>query len=229
MPPRLNIARVLVDGKFEFIPQAEDTILKACRNAAIFVPGNCTDGSCRDCTVEIELTIQPGVWKEVLACKHNLVDCARIKRKNVSISPKTCQKVPSWNSRLEKVKLSKFKLEHQRTLQRSQELASIGETYSRTTGVELKFDIETEIDWDRVVSWTDTDDIVKRCMAKYPDTVPAQLSSKDLVLLVIKLPNFQGIHSPDSPTIARIVEMWAREYSENLERVTFQNVSSYEP
>lgn len=104
-----------------------------------------------------------------------------------------------------------------------------GEIYSRTTGVELKFDSETDIDWDKSLSWSDTEEIVLRCMVKYPETTPYTIKESELIRLVKKLPNFQDRQDPDAFVVSRILDQWSKEYAENLENVTFKNLASYEP
>ena len=118
-----------------------------------------------------------------------------------------------------------------------------GERYSKSSGVELKVDPEGEgINWERIISWKDCDEIVKRyanlfvqqlpknrCMMKYPSVVPGEKKVKDILTLIEKLPSFEQGSSPDLSHVGKIRGMWIEAYTDNLEKVMFDNLSSYEP
>lgn len=118
-----------------------------------------------------------------------------------------------------------------------------GERYSKSSGVELKVDPEEEsINWERIIGWEDDEEIVRRyayifveqlsdnrCMMKYPSVVPGEKKVKDILTLVEKLPSFERTSSPDLSHVGKIRGMWIEAYTDNLEKVIFDNLSSYEP
>jgi Fe-S-cluster formation regulator IscX/YfhJ len=68
-----------------------------------------------------------------------------------------------------------------------------------------------------------------RCMAKYPDRVPSELSDSQISKLVSKLPAFDQDSSPSQEQIRKVSLVWMKMYDDNLEKVTFDNLASYEP
>jgi hypothetical protein len=110
------------------------------------------------------------------------------------------------------------------------ELIEDGERYSQTSGVELKFDGEVHgIDWNVQVSWEDIEEIVRRCMAKYPSIVPTELSLRKAEVLLGNLPGLTKADELTEESFRKIVERWDLAYRENLDKVMFDNLSSYEP
>ena len=222
------IVRFLVDEKFDVITKAGETVMAACRNAAIHIPGNCLDSTCRDCIVQVENPPRTGAWETRFACLQHVVDDMKVRRITPTV---TNRGNPSRNWRRALAKLnenSESNIGGKRILT-SEDLIKSGESYTQATGVELKFDLEKAIDWERRIKWTDIDDIVARCMVKYPSVVPSELSEHSLVELVRSLPGFQDQEHPEKQTVVQVSCQWSKQYAENLEMVIFSNLSSYEP
>jgi len=119
---------------------------------------------------------------------------------------------------------------HQNKSRNYEKLVEDGEKYSRTSGVELKFSTDEElIDWVAVLQIGDTEEIVKRCMAKHPAVVPTELTIKKFEQIVSTLPGIQLTEAITKMDFDRIISAWDAAYRENLEKVMFDNLSSYEP
>lgn len=105
-----------------------------------------------------------------------------------------------------------------------------GERFVQSAGVELKFDnFEIPIDWSQRFGWNDTSSIVSRCMSKYRNLIPNDLPHAKLATCVRSLPGFDDISEPEKETLREIRSQWQSEYEDNLEKVIFDNLSSYEP
>lgn len=105
-----------------------------------------------------------------------------------------------------------------------------GERFAQSAGVELKFDdSEESIDWTSTFGWTDTKSIVVRSMNKYRSVVPSEVPLKQLKVLVRGLPGFVDTKEPTDQVLTDIRSIWQSEYDDNLEKVVFDNLSSYEP
>ena len=112
----------------------------------------------------------------------------------------------------------------------SNSLKEKGEKYSKATGVELKFDdgSDEDVDLDAVIDLTDLPLLVKRCMLKYPSTVPKELSLKKVKRLLAALPGYRECEcSPEVYT--EFIKAWDKAYQENLDEIMFKNLASYEP
>jgi hypothetical protein len=118
-----------------------------------------------------------------------------------------------------------------RRLQRTIEsMKKDGEQFVQSAGVELKFDgDDSPIDWEKSFSWSDTPAIVDRCMNKYRNRVPNELTTKELDLLVKALPGFSDGEKADHFRLVIIKKAWQDAYDENMEKVISDNLSSYEP
>lgn len=104
-----------------------------------------------------------------------------------------------------------------------------GDIYSRTTGVELKYDDDDdEINWNTPVDFSNIPELVKRCMSKYPSVVPTEVSVKKVKLLLIKLPGFVDSDVGDE-VYQDFLGAWSQAYQNNIEEIMFKNLSSYEP
>ena len=115
----------------------------------------------------------------------------------------------------------------QRTLDN---LIEDGEKYSQTSGVELKFDGDDRgVNWESTVSLNDTLEIVKRCMAKYPSVVPSELTLRKAEVLLKVLPGLDKSEKLTRERFDAIITEWEVAYKENLDKVMFDNLSSYEP
>ena len=68
-----------------------------------------------------------------------------------------------------------------------------------------------------------------RCMIKYPQTVPSELTIAKFRGLVKQLKGFSSPEDPEDCVVSSILTSWADAYSENLDKITYDNVSSYEP
>lgn len=66
-------------------------------------------------------------------------------------------------------------------------------------------------------------------MLKYPSTVPGELSTVKATKLFKSLPGFDCNQEPTVEQINRVLEKWKEAYNENLDKVMFDNLSSYEP
>ena len=105
-----------------------------------------------------------------------------------------------------------------------------GQKYSLATGVELKFDegSDEDVDLETSVDLTDFPPLVKRCMLRYPSTVPSELTIKRLKRLLGDLPGYR--ESECSPEVyEEFIIAWDKAYRENLDDIMFKNLSSYEP
>jgi hypothetical protein len=108
-------------------------------------------------------------------------------------------------------------------------LKNKGDIYSRTTGVELKYDDDDdEINWNTPVDFSNIPELVKRCMSKYPSVVPTEVSVKKVKLLLIKLPGFVDSDVGDE-VYQDFLGAWSQAYQNNIEEIMFKNLSSYEP
>jgi len=105
-----------------------------------------------------------------------------------------------------------------------------GDMYAKITGVELKFDDESEeeIDLEGDVDVNNIPLLVKRCMLKYPSVVPSELTMKRLKKLLVALPGYQECDFPQD-VYKEIISAWSKAYQENLDEIMFKNLSSYEP
>lgn len=111
-----------------------------------------------------------------------------------------------------------------------EEMKADGEKFVESAGVELKFQDDSEfIDWNAKVGWDNSHEIVKRCMSKYRKVVPTDLSVKKAVHLIRGLNGFEDGCNPEDSVIITILAEWKVSYDENLEKVTFESISSYEP
>lgn len=70
---------------------------------------------------------------------------------------------------------------------------------------------------------------IYRCMLKYPSSVPAELNTQKAIKLLIKLPGLPKDFPPSTETVGKLLSKWNEAYLENLDRVMFNNLSSYEP
>ena len=66
-------------------------------------------------------------------------------------------------------------------------------------------------------------------MSKYPSTVPTELSRAKAVKLVHELNCISTSALPADDIIDALIRHWDEAYQENLDRVMFANLSSYEP
>jgi hypothetical protein len=105
-----------------------------------------------------------------------------------------------------------------------------GDMYAKITGVELKFDDESEeeIDLEGDVDVKNIPLLVKRCMLKYPSVVPSELTMKRLKKLLVALPGYQECDFPQD-VYEEIIATWSKAYQEKLDEIMFKNLSSYEP
>ncbi len=90
-------------------------------------------------------------------------------------------------------------------------------------------DSDETIDWTKTFGWEDISMIVPRCMNKYRSDVPKEISSKRLTSLVQTLPGFKSSNEPSMDRLNQIRLAWQIDYDENLEKVTYDHISSYEP
>ena len=68
-----------------------------------------------------------------------------------------------------------------------------------------------------------------RVMLKHPSLVPAETSNPQLVNIVENLRGFQKGTMATPSEITAVISLWKVEYAENLEKVMFDNLASYEP
>jgi hypothetical protein len=66
-------------------------------------------------------------------------------------------------------------------------------------------------------------------MLKNPNLVPTETSTLQLVNIVEHLRGFQRGSEATSCEISAVKSIWKEEYAENLEKVMFDNLASYEP
>ena len=66
-------------------------------------------------------------------------------------------------------------------------------------------------------------------MNKYRDRVPSEMSHVQVKRLVEALPGFDQRTKPTQEQISDVLATWKGMYDENLEKVIFDNLSSYEP
>ena len=108
-------------------------------------------------------------------------------------------------------------------------LRSKGDAYSKSTGVELKFEeTDDRIDWDVTVTLMNIPELVRRCMVKYPSVVPTELTPKKVKVLLKELKSFRRTDNDDK-LYEEFLMSWSKAYQENLDEIMFKNLSSYEP
>jgi hypothetical protein len=66
-------------------------------------------------------------------------------------------------------------------------------------------------------------------MKKYPDIVPSELKISKARKFIRDLKGLISSEEPTDEALAPILQSWDDAYRENLERITYDNVSSYEP
>ncbi len=66
-------------------------------------------------------------------------------------------------------------------------------------------------------------------MNKFPKTVPSETSTKKLIQLVKTLPGFKNGSECSEDQVLALRRRWQEEYDDNLDKITFENLSSYEP
>lgn len=66
-------------------------------------------------------------------------------------------------------------------------------------------------------------------MLKYPSSVPTETSTLQLIKIVEHLRGFKKGSEATSLEITAVKSMWEEEYADNLEKVMFDNLASYEP
>lgn len=103
-----------------------------------------------------------------------------------------------------------------------EEMLKRARKYVEVTGVSLKFEIEQEQD-PAVNNLAQL--LAQRLFAEHPEVDPLCLRPSRLLLLA-KESCVEGLNEEE---IGKVVDEWNRIRDEEIERVTFDNVASYEP
>jgi hypothetical protein len=68
-----------------------------------------------------------------------------------------------------------------------------------------------------------------RCMRKYPNISPVDLNPKKFKIMVEQLRGFHNSGICDESRVKELISEWTHRYYENVEKVTFDHLASYEP
>ena len=104
--------------------------------------------------------------------------------------------------------------------------------YEENTGVALKegvVDDDDEIDWNAPFSAADTQEAARRCFAKHRNTDPADLTPTKVRLLLAEVKGYRPDPSLSATACQEVITWWKLLHAKEIEKVTFDNVASYEP
>ena len=106
--------------------------------------------------------------------------------------------------------------------------------WQEVTGVELpEVESDDDLDWDSDFDWdTKPKYLVARLIAKYRDQNPDGMRLPKLQRLVRELPGFVGEKrqvKENENVLLAIQEAWIERHREEVEKVTDDNLSNYEP
>ena len=106
-----------------------------------------------------------------------------------------------------------------------------GKRYEENSGVSLKEGVEDndEIDWNEPFSPADYAEAARRCLAKHRQTDPNDLNPAKLRYLLSQVKGYQADISLIESQLHAIIQEWRSLHEKELEKVTFDNVASYEP
>ena len=120
----------------------------------------------------------------------------------------------SLHSARSKINVSKRETLRSRTVE---DMESAGEKYSETCGVESKYENEgTAIDWHVEIGWKDHEAVVNRCMSKYPEIVPGEISLNRADSLIRNLKGFRDLKHSNKADLLLILSQWSDAYRENI-------------
>ena len=181
----------------------------------------------------------------MLACQEPVTSGMQIRRINGTTVRPTYYQDKSWQ-KIETKNGDVPRRSRKEKFERSvEDMKRDGEAYSVSSGVGLKFDAAESAEDAALlgkITWENEEHIVIRyvkssfsifdrfrCMRKFPNTVPSELGLHKIRNYVEALPEFIPVPEPGDEVLISIKEKWQEAYAENLERVTFDNLSSYEP
>ena len=124
------------------------------------------------------------------------------------------------------------KLEHCEKIPDSVErMKQRAKRYEEATGVALKDGVEDDdiICWDDEFTSNDHRESARRCLAKFRHIDPKGLSHQKLAMLLKQLRGYKEVSAHDPRDLNAIIDSWIVLHAEEVDKITFSNVASYEP
>ena len=189
-----------------------ETILEACIKAGIPINKKCDNLNCRHCEIA---AINANSNKRVLACTHQPTDGTSFRSLDID-------------------RRKEAKNQRKSVMMSMTDMRERARLYEERTGVSLKDDSdeEDEIDWNVSFAGSDTNEVARRCFNKLRDIDPHHLSQRRLLFMLRKLPGFEEddiFKKNQEANLKAISERWCEKHSAEMQKVTFDNVASYEP
>lgn len=120
---------------------------------------------------------------------------------------------------------------YKRSLDTIDDMKQRARLYEENTGVALKEGVEDDdvICWDDPFTARDHREAARRCLAKYRHIDPKSLSAHKIELLLRNLKGYKAIDAVDQASFASIIDIWIILHGEEVDKITFNNIASYEP
>ena len=119
--------------------------------------------------------------------------------------------------------------DNQKRMETVQTLKRRGTKYEEVPGVSLKEDSDAEIImWSTEFTVDETAEAARRLLAKYRNENPNDVSFSKFKRLLLKVEGFSDRGMNDGGLI-KILSLWKVLHHEEIEKITFEHLSSYEP